>query len=544
MNTKHSFWNHRLFTALLLAVMLVTQTTTAFAVEDSPEPTEPSTVQAQDSDTGAEETGKGIDTPEDESPSEGPETALQTVSSLEELLQAIEQAEAGATIGVGCEIICTDMVILGSGTPITIKRTAPEGQICAYSPDGVGVVTMQNITFDGGSIEASKAFVQVSTIVNSRYCNFTNCVGGAVAISSGKGNFEYCSFSNNTAQQGAHARIDDGLADFESCTFENGSASIKAGAVACFANQEVTLNNCTITGNSAAQHGGAIWNRGKLTITQSTIHNNTANGEPDDIVNEYSGQLALMDDYDALVALYATYDLVPNKWAVDTFIDESAEKPNMVFSMSFATNDPEPSPEPEPEPTPTPDPEPKIIYRTRTVEKLVKEPEVEPATITNGKAVLKAPDSRFWTGYEIGHGGAGGTVTRADFAALMLSMMDDESRERYYTETAPFDDVAPGVWYASAIGTATNAGFMLGCGLGVFQSERNLTWGELITVFFRFTEEGTPPEVYTGNHWAKDAINTAISLEWISAGIDPGETVTTGDLVGFVQTVFKWAEKS
>lgn len=46
MNTKHSFWN-RLFAALLLAVMLVTQTTTAFAVEDSPEPTEPSMVQAQ-----------------------------------------------------------------------------------------------------------------------------------------------------------------------------------------------------------------------------------------------------------------------------------------------------------------------------------------------------------------------------------------------------------------------------------------------------------------------------------------------------------------
>ena len=95
MNTKHSFWN-RLFAALLLAVMLVTQTTTAFAVEDSSESAEPSTVQAQDSDTGAEEAGEGTDTPEDESPSEGPETALQTVSSLEELLQAIEQAEAGS----------------------------------------------------------------------------------------------------------------------------------------------------------------------------------------------------------------------------------------------------------------------------------------------------------------------------------------------------------------------------------------------------------------------------------------------------------------
>lgn len=544
MNTKHSFWN-RLFAALLLAVMLVTQTTTAFAVEDSPEPTEPSTVQAQDSDTGAEEAGEGSDTPEDESPSEGPETALQTVSSLEELLQAIEQAEAGATIGIGCEIVCPDGTVLGDTYKrVTLRRTAPEGHISTYSPDGTGNVIIQTIDFDGGNVEATTPFVQASISTAYSDCRFSDCTAGAVEADNGDQYFGHCVFERNTAQYGAHIRMNGGSASLFNCVLGSGTATIRGGAIACYTDQEVTLEKCSIWENTAAQHGGAIWNRGKLTITQSTIHNNTANGEPDDIVNEYSGQLALMDDYDALVALYATYGLIPNKWAIDTFIDEAAEKPSMVFSMSFAANDPEPSPEPEPEPTPTPDPEPKIIYRTRTVEKLVKEPEVESATITNGKAVLKAPDSRFWTGYETGHGGAGGTVTRADFAALMLSMMDDESRERYYTETASFDDVAPGVWYAPAIGTATNAGFMLGCSFGVFQPERNLTWGELITVFSRFTEEGTPPEIYTGNHWAKDAINTAISLEWISAGIDPGETVTTGDLAGFVQTVFKWAEKS
>ena len=58
MNTKHSFWN-RLFAALLLAVMLVTQATTAFAVGDSAEPAEPGTVQAQDSTTDTENTGEG-----------------------------------------------------------------------------------------------------------------------------------------------------------------------------------------------------------------------------------------------------------------------------------------------------------------------------------------------------------------------------------------------------------------------------------------------------------------------------------------------------
>lgn len=421
MNTKHSFWN-RLFAALLLAVMLVTQTTTAFAVEDSPELTEPSMVRAQDSDTGTEEAGEGTDTPEGGSLSEGPETALQTVSSLEELLQAIEQAEAGATIGIGCEIVCPDGTVLGDTYKrVTLQRTAPEGHISTYSPDGTGNVIIQAIDFDGGNVEATTPFVQASISTAYSECHFSDCTAGAVEADNGDQNFGYCVFERNTAQYGAHIRMNGGSANLFNCVLGRGTATIRGGAIACYTDQEVTLEKCSIWENTAAQHGGAIWNRGKLTITQSTIHNNTANGEPDDIVNEYSGHLALMDDYDALVALYATYGLIPNKWAVDTFIDESAERPNMVFSMSFATNDPEPSPKPEPEPTPTPDPEPKIIYRTRTVEKLVKEPEVEPATITNRKAVLKAPDSRFWTGYEIGHGGAGITFWKILRSALKRS---------------------------------------------------------------------------------------------------------------------------
>lgn len=541
MNTKHSFWN-RLFATLLLAVMLVTQATTAFAVGDSAEPAEPGTVQAQDSTTDTENTGEGTNTPEDESPSEGPETALQMVSSLEELLQAIEQAEAGATIGIGCEIVCPAGFVIGDNEkPIVLKRTAPEGRVCFYSVDGTGNSAIQNITLDGNSVDATTAFVQSSMETTFLNCTFSNCTAGAVEVKNGYQYFETCVFENNTAQYGPHIRFDGGSGYILDCSFTGGTATIRGGAIACYTDQGVTLEQSTVTGNGSGQRGGGIWNGGKLTILQSMIYGNEAHWEPDDIVNEYQGQLALVDNHRDLTRLYAQHNLTPNKWAVDTFIDESAERPNMVFSMSFVTNDPEPSPEPEP--TPTPDPEPKIIYRTRTVEKLVKEPEVEPATITNGKAVLTAPDSRFWAGYETGHGGAGKSVTRADLAALMLSMMDDESRERYYTETTTFDDVAPGAWYAPAIGTASKAGFMVGCSRRVFQPERNLTWGELITVFSRFTEEETPPEVYTGNHWAKDAINTAISLEWISAGIDPGQTVTTGDLSGFVQTVFKWAEK-
>lgn len=549
MNTKHSFWN-RLLAALLLAVMLVTQTTTAFAAVEGTEPTEPNTIQVQPAATSTENAEEGTDTTDDESPSEGPQTALQTVFTLEELLQAIEQAEAGATIGVGCEIRCMEDVSLGSPDKvITIKRIAPEGHVAFCSDYGTGNAMIQNIIFDGAEIESSYSFVICNVPGDFNNCSFVNCFGGNGAglyLTGRNVTLDDCKFENNRGQMGAHLRIDCGNVTMENCTFTGGTATIKGGAIMNMADS-LTMTGCTIKDNTSTQHGGGIWNNKNMSISQCKIYNNTSNGEADDLVNGRWGQLALFDDHDALVALYESEGLTPNKWTVDTFFEDTdidKTEPYMVFSMTFTTDDPEPSPEPEPTPEPTPEPEPVIIYKTHVVEKLVKEPEAKPATITNGKAVLKAPDADFWTGYETGHGGAAGTVTRADLAALMLSMMDDESREHYYTETTPFDDVAPGAWYAPAIGTASNAGFMVGCGLGAFHPERKLTWGELLTVFARFTEEETPPEVYTGSHWAKDAVNTGISLEWISGGIDPGDAVTTGDLTELVQSVFKWAEKS
>lgn len=222
----------------------------------------------------------------------------------------------------------------------------------------------------------------------------------------------------------------------------------------------------------------------------------------------------------------------------------------MVFSMTFAVNDPEPepdpepTPEPDPEPEPTPTPDPVIIYKT--IEKIVTvpEPEADPVTISNGKAVLQAPEAVYWIGYENGRGGASGSLTREDLAVLLLSMLDQESRETLYTETVPFDDVGPGSESAPAIGTVANAEIMVGCGLGAFHPERLLTWGELITVFARFAGDDEPPaEIYTGEHWAKDSINTAISLGWIeyTDAFDPGATVTCGAMVDFIQTVFQWA---
>lgn len=147
-------------------------------------------------------------------------------------------------------------------------------------------------------------------------------------------------------------------------------------------------------------------------------------------------------------------------------------------------------------------------------------------------------------GYEVGQGGGAEAVTRAEFAALMVSMMDEESLKEFSTTAAPFGDVQPGSGSAPAIATANNADIMVGCGTGAFKPDRELTWGELITVLSRFSGDDTPPEVYTGGHWAKDAINIAISLDWLeySEDFDPGEIVTCSEIITFVQGVFQWAE--
>lgn len=560
--------NKKLIAVIMLVIALIVQSIPAFAVDEAlegtteptitTEPTEPPEDSAEP--TPVEDGGEGTDTLMEESPSEGPETDY-TATTVEELIQAIEQAEAGATIGIGCEIVCPAGTVLGDiYKQVTLRRTAPEGRISAYSPDGTGNVIFQNIMFDGYNVEATNSFIQASISTMYSECRFFDCTGGAVEAETGHQFFILCTFENNTAQYGAHIRINSGTADINTCVFSGGTATIRGGAIAIFTDQEVNLDQCTIMQNKSNQHGGGIWNKGVLTITQCMIHGNTAPWEPDDIANDYQGRLALMDNHQELVDLYESHGLTPNKWSVDTYEDEYSEKSHMVFSMTFVEDsepepspEPTPGPEPEPDPEPTPEPTPDPVQpstpsngdsrpSSRPAEQESEEP--QEITLTNGKAVLTAPEALFWMGYEVGQGGGAEAVTRAEFAALMVSMMDEESLKEFSTTAAPFGDVQPGSGSAPAIATANNADIMVGCGAGAFKPDRELTWGELITVLSRFSGDDTPPEVYTGGHWAKDAINIAISLDWLeySEDFDPGEIVTCSEIITFVQGVFQWAE--
>ena len=221
MNRKKHFRN-RIVAALIVAALLLVQSIPAFAAD--------STTPA----TGAFSPplsvgGEGTDTPTAQSRTEGLPVPSVTASTLEELLQAIEQAEDGTVIGIGCEIVCPEGTVLGNTRNITLLRTGPDGQIRTASPGKDAPVNIQGITFDGGNIPTTKPFVEVTISTNLKDCTFTNCTAGAVSISYESAIFDYCTFSNNTGEEGAHLRISGNASTVNNCTFTGGSAELRGG---------------------------------------------------------------------------------------------------------------------------------------------------------------------------------------------------------------------------------------------------------------------------------------------------------------------------
>ncbi|MBR5604445.1 MAG: C10 family peptidase [Bacteroidales bacterium] len=130
---------------------------------------------------------------------------------------------------------------------------------------------------------------------NSRFynCKFinnsTNGQGGAVYTTSPLNNstlniFENCFFENNSASMGGAIFDINGLT-LSRCMFIENSATTKGGAYYVFTNKKPKLVNCVFAQNSAAD-GGAIYNRGQMTMTNCNIVRNEAQNSIGGMYNE------------------------------------------------------------------------------------------------------------------------------------------------------------------------------------------------------------------------------------------------------------------
>jgi hypothetical protein len=299
-----------------------------------------------------------------------------TVSTLDELLTAIAEAEDGAVIGLDGQIILTYSVMLGSESKsITLQKVSPNSNIYISSTSSA---TIRNITFDGAEVEGTQAFLQSDSYVMIENCVFKNHYStghgaGAVAIFNGMIEFYNCSFQNNTASPGGHIFI-GGMctANIENCTFTNGSDSAISNNGTC------NIKGSLLTENQGAV-GGAIRNSGILTIEKSKIYKNTAE-VGNDISTGTGSPITFVDSAAELNALYAA-DGFTAEWVKDTV--SSPLYGNYITWELVLTAIPEEPTEPEQPEEPTDPAEPEEPKTPDDSDDKKEETPIQPNNTTN-----------------------------------------------------------------------------------------------------------------------------------------------------------------
>ena len=171
--------------------------------------------------------------------------------------------------------------------------------------------------------------------------------------------------------------------------------------------------------------------------------------------------------------------------------------------------------------------------------------QAKPAVVlSNGKAILDTTKTEYLLGYTDGLLGGKGTVTKAELVQIVYRLLTPESKADIYSEKNNFKDVSSNDWYNEALSTLTNAGLISMGADGKFNPDKNITWGEMLTIFSKFAKPNHEWKIIT-KHWARDSINTAISYRWFEYNdqFNPDDEVTRLEMLNFINTLFDWAEK-
>lgn len=268
-----------------------------------------------------------------------------TVSNFSQLYSAMIQAKDGDVIGINASITLSGTSKVGyPDKHIILKRMNSSTYFNVGSE-----ATFENITFDGGGISASSAYIIANGKMTFKNVTFKNCMnsnsggGGAVHIINNTADFYNCTFEDNIAVEGSHIYVNNsGNVTIESSTLKNGHAITYGGAIMNGMNTgTINITSSIITGNSAERLGGGIFNRGYMKITGTKIFDNTApNGA--DIANVAYGNLNLADSIETLVELFKDDKIIPKAWVndYDGSTDLSSESinptaPNSLYKLDY-----------------------------------------------------------------------------------------------------------------------------------------------------------------------------------------------------------------
>lgn len=279
------------------------------------------------------------------------------------LYTAIAEAKENDVIGIQGTITIPAIVDLNmSENKAVILRRMEAGAKLVVSGDygADNKASFRMISFDGNSTEVggTEPFVEINGNAYFSMCDFKECFnqsdnGGAINISSGEVELNSCSFDENSASYGSHI-FNSGTLLVNSCTLKGGWADEMGGAI--YNRGTLTVKGTEIKENNA-RIGGGLYNNSSLEVDNSLIWSNTATVQGTDIANEGTYTNSTTEEqFDSWLDYYKLYYA---GWEDDTNTSVGGSGDYLKFlTATEKPTKPDPTEPVDPEPTEpsTPDP--------------------------------------------------------------------------------------------------------------------------------------------------------------------------------------------
>jgi len=150
----------------------------------------------------------------------------------------------------------------------------------------------------------------------------------------------------------------------------------------------------------------------------------------------------------------------------------------------------------------------------------------------------------FVKGYPDGTVRPENNITRAETATMFYRLLTPEYRDRVFTSSNDFSDVAKTAWFNKAVSSMANGEFILGYPDGTFMGDKSITRAEFVTVMVRFLdapETADNPFSDVSGHWAEDYITAAVAAGWVDGYPDgtfkPDTPITRAEAMKIINTV-------
>lgn len=279
------------------------------------------------------------------------------------LYTAIAEAKDNDVIGIQGTIMIPAIVDLNmSENKAVIFRRMEAGAKLVVSGDygADNKASFRMISFDGNStgVGGTEPFVEINGNAYFSMCDFKECFnqsdnGGAINISSGEVELNSCSFDENSASYGSHI-FNSGTLLVNSCTLKGGWADEMGGAI--YNRGTLTVKGTEIKENNA-RIGGGIYSNSSLEVDNSLIWSNTATVQGTDIANEGTYTNSTTEEqFDSWLDYYKLYYA---GWEDDTNTSVGGSGDYLKFlTATEKPTKPDPTEPVDPEPTEpsTPDP--------------------------------------------------------------------------------------------------------------------------------------------------------------------------------------------